>query len=428
MKLSPRQAALLDTLLSRGESQKLLHGPVGTAKTTLGALWLLTLSQSSWNAHYGLLGYTEHQAVNGPIAELQKICPAVHRLSARVYSMPSSCGAPNKLHIFTANKAGDHQRIKSYNLSGGYVDEITEIPEDAYGSFVGRMRRGRGVQVVSTTNPKGQAHWVYRRFIDDTRDDALKARTLAVRTVHADNPSLHPDYVQNLEVSFRGHELSRMVHGEWVDVMGAAFPYCIRAITDELPDMSRVVSADIGLDVGYSQVSHAVLVLRDDAGMSWVAGEWVHDHQRRGKLSAEQQITAVMRELAPDSSMSFTLNTLVIDRSAVDVVEAARYLLAGSGVQIYQADDIHTVGVSICEDWAALGALRICGAYAPVLCEELRRVVWCETAALLGFDRLDKNVTRHGADAFRYVISTTHINEQGGMRVWNNRRKANYAL
>lgn len=420
MQLSGRQFELLDKLVTSSKSQTLLHGPVGTAKTTTGVLWLLTVSQASWGVQYGLLGQTEQQALGGPVNELMKLGRGVKRINNRTYSLPSAVGRPNRLLVFTARQAGDHQRIKSYNLAGGYVDELTEMPKDAYAAFIGRMRVGSNPRVVCTTNPKGSAHWVHRMFIDEkTREDVCEH----LPTVHSDNPSLPEGYVTNLKASHTGHELERMVHGKWVNVTGAAFPYCMRNITDDEPQFDEIVRLDIGIDVGWSSITHAISLATDVDGVVWVIGEWVHDHRKHGELNSYQKAS---RAIAALHDTRIPLGMVTIDRSATEVVDAAIALLGAAG-QVHHAYDRYD-GVQICEDWAWHGSLKICRRYAPVLATEIRSVVWDEDKARLGIDELDKTIPRHGSDAMRYAVATRHIVEQGGVKAWENKRNRNYAV
>ena len=424
-KLSDRQLALLRQLVLSDKPQLLLHGPVGTSKTTLGALWLLCKSQASYGCRFGLLHVTQTQALAGAIETLMELCPGVKRVNDKTYNMPSCYGKPNKLLVFTANKRGDHQKIKSYNLSGGLVDEITEIPQEAYGSFIGRMRVGKNPQVLSMTNPRGQAHWVYRQFIDEHRDELAKRLTDSFPTTHNDNPSLPDGYVDNLMATHTGHELERNVRGVWVDVMGLAFPECLRSVTDEEPDWGTVQCVDIGLDVGWSGTSHAVSVAFDADGVAWVVGEWVHNHRKHGELSSEMKVKATLEALAP---RDVPLGYFTIDRSAVEVVDTASRLMRGTGVRVFNAYDVHGAGVDICEQWAAIDGLRICAHLAPVLVSELQRVCWDELKALVGRDELDSKVERHGTDAFRYAITRRHIEDHGGVREWEMRRRDVYGL
>ena len=416
---------ILQRLISSEKALTLLHGPIGTAKTTVGCMWLLTQSYRSHGQDYGILGVTGQQVKGGPLSELQRLCSGVERKSDKLYHLPSGCGAPNKLHVFTANRAGDSQRIRSYNLAGGYVDELTLMPADAFGNFVGRMRAGyRNPRVVCTTNPAGAGHWVYDMFIDEELIDTEIAEDIP--TVHTDNPSLPTNYVRKLKAVYTGHQRERMVHGRWASVTGTAFPHCIQSITTETPDAGEVVGIDIGMDVGESSVTHAVQVSRLRNGESWVTGEWVWEHAKRGELSPEQKLIYCLKTLAHDTDIP--LLSITIDRNAVQVIDTASLHFQHTYTEVYGAYDKHAEGVDICEHWAYIGGLHICRQYAPVLCRELPKVVWDEVYAQVGQDRLARNVPRHGVDALRYVVSQRHIREQGGALTWDMKRRSSYAL
>lgn len=419
MKLSEAQMRHIKSLVLSNKPQTLLHGPIGTAKTTAGCLWLLAESSRMSGCQLGLLGYTEQQALGGPVNELMKLCPGVKRVNARKYLLPSAVGAPNRLLVFTARQQGDSDRIRSYNLAGGYVDELTEIPEDAYAAFIGRMRVGENPRVVSTTNPKGKSHWVYRKFFKPGTP-----QTEQIQTHHSDNPSLPSGYYENIKSAHSGHELARMVYGEWIDVAGIAFPHCLKAVTNAEPAYEDIVRLDIGMDVGWSSVSHAVVLATDKDGVVWVVDEWVHDHRKRGKLSSHQKAAAALGALY---DTDFPIGLIVIDRSATEVIDAMIPLARQIGAEVHNAYDQFD-GVQICEEWAQLGGLRICKQYAPVLCKELERVVWDERKASYGIDALDDKIPRHGLDALRYVVAKRHIIEFGGQRQWETRKRWTYAI
>lgn len=425
MLFSGRQRELLTQLITSDKAMSLVHGPIGTAKTTVGCMWLLATSYRCYGQNFGLLGVTQQQVTSGPLSELQKLSSGVTRKNDKLYYLPSGCGQPNKLHIFTANRAGDSQRIRSYNLAGGYVDELTLMPPDAFSNFIGRMRSGfKNPRVVCTTNPSGAGHWVYDRFMDEDLVDPEIVEHMP--TTHADNPSLPDNYVQKLEAVYTGHQRERMVHGVWASVTGTAFPHCIKNITDNEPNIDDIIGIDIGLDVGESSVTHGVQVSRLANGESWVTGEWVYDHQKNGPLSSEQKLVGCVTHLASDPNIP--LLSITIDRNAVQVLDIASYDYRGTMTEVYGAYDRHAEGVDICEHWAYIRGLHICRKHAPVLCRELPKVVWDELYALVGEDRLAKNIPRHGVDAMRYVISQRHIREQGGALTWDLKRRSSYAI
>lgn len=107
----------------------------------------------------------------------------------------------------------DKDVIKSMNLGFVAIDEMSEIQEDEFDAAVGRIRLS-GIpirQVFGVTNPDGEGHWIYKKFVvsPTPKHKFITASTL-------ENKYLPKEYIENLQSTYFGHFYRKFVLGEWV--------------------------------------------------------------------------------------------------------------------------------------------------------------------------------------------------------------------
>lgn len=109
--------------------------------------------------------------------------------------------------------------IKSMNLGFAAVDELTELTEDEWNALGGRLRLS-GVpihQLLGSTNPSTQNHWLYNRAMVNQPKDEFGNVTIDFFTSSTlDNHYLPKSYVQNLKRILFGSYYERYVLGKWV--------------------------------------------------------------------------------------------------------------------------------------------------------------------------------------------------------------------
>lgn len=145
--------------------------------------------------------YTGEYGANG-----QPIFSEIHYHGLGSSGAGSNDGLPRKVSGMQFNTIG--------------IDEATETTEAQYTQLLGRLRYDGKVvgnkkykipfrQIITSTNPAGPNHYLYRKFFDQGVGNKYHLRP-------HDNPGLPDDYVQQLEDNYSGVFYERYVEGKWV--------------------------------------------------------------------------------------------------------------------------------------------------------------------------------------------------------------------
>ena len=120
------------------------------------------------------------------------------------------------------------ERIRGYEPSFGFVDELTSCETHEYvvavGAQIGRRPGVTGLQqYYAACNPEGPSHWVYQKWWEESFDEATGEWDPDYAKFHIpiqENRHNLPDgYVEGLEKLYRSDpiEADRMLRGIWVD-------------------------------------------------------------------------------------------------------------------------------------------------------------------------------------------------------------------
>lgn len=176
-------------------------------------------------------------------------------------------------------------KIKSMNLGGFWVDELTEIPREMWLALVGRLRR-KGVWHfgLGTTNPEGH-DWVWKEFIassEKTREWPNKTfvaegpETLIVTATSHENPYLPEGYVQSMAAMYPEEWVDRYINGSFDTFGGLIYhefqdkePFVVKPF--EIPDEWYKF---IALDHGYRNPTAILWFAVDPKGVAYVYDEY----------------------------------------------------------------------------------------------------------------------------------------------------------
>jgi len=163
-------------------------------------------------------------------------------------------------------------KIRSLELAAGYIDEVTDVPEEVYKFWSTRMRRSKGRNIYTgrmqippprcgnSCNP--QMGWVKSRWVDaPNRPGHLFVQSKLRDNIHAD-----PAYEQDLRTEWANNEewVSQYIEGDWNVVVDfeAIFP------ADKLTEASKRKidpgeDCAFGVDVGEYGNDKTIVAMRE---------------------------------------------------------------------------------------------------------------------------------------------------------------------
>lgn len=114
--------------------------------------------------------------------------------------------------------------IRSLNLSGAYVDEQSEIPEEVFFMLTGRLRRKNVKRRVyrGTSNPAGH-DWQWRHFFDPDRKPEEKEQNLGIGAASTENVFLPEEYHVRRKNLYPADWYDRFVLGSFADFSDLVF-------------------------------------------------------------------------------------------------------------------------------------------------------------------------------------------------------------
>ena len=113
------------------------------------------------------------------------------------------------------------EQVRSIGAQGGvdiaWLEEATRFTEADYNELLARMRGTAGGwrQIVLTTNPDAQTHWIKRRLIDQMEASVYYSQA-------TDNPNNPDTYIDTLR-SMTGIQRERLLEGKWVQAEGVIY-------------------------------------------------------------------------------------------------------------------------------------------------------------------------------------------------------------
>ena len=137
------------------------------------------------------------------------------------------------------------------NLNAAYIDEASQVSEEAFTLLQSRLRGKHYRKILCTTNPNGHS-WLYRYWIKkDFGNDNAKKQFFSVHAPSVENVHLPDGYVQNMLDSWSEERIKREVMGSWDAFQGQIYTEFERAVHVIKPfvipkEWTRFVGADHG--------------------------------------------------------------------------------------------------------------------------------------------------------------------------------------
>ena len=366
----------------------MVYGAPGAGKTATAVAGLIRFSRQFENHDFALLAKTSHQTNRVILPEVRIVCHELgipyRRRSPKEYRV-----GRNNFLFFDGNNITSTARIQGLNLTGIYVDEVYNIPEEMMWELDNRLRGSDNAKMVLTANPSLTWHWFRREWA--SRADEIDM--VIHRLYLADNPRLSERYKQSIKDTSYGHWYINRVLVEDADPTGPVWPEYKPPV--KLPFDSREATQwGLAVDPGnHSSSTHALLFGRFE-GDWWIVGEWEHNHRKLGKLTHQEQVDKIAGWLVYHGAAP---RFAVIDsadqafRTALEQVIACR---------VDNADKRKELGIEQTYHFLANGRIRFTD-NVPVAYSQLRGYRWDPDKDKMGIVATKKGHD-HAMDALRY--------------------------
>jgi PBSX family phage terminase large subunit len=399
IELSVKQAESI----ARAEGRvNIWEGSVRSGKTIASLFrWLQHVRNAPASGQLVMVGktlQTLHRNVILPLQDPTQFGPVASTVKYTA-GAPQGVILGKAIHMIGANDLKSEEKVRGMTGSGGYVDEITIIPEMFFNQLLSRMSVP-GAKVFGSTNPDNPSHWVRRNFLLSGN-----AWIRSFKFKIDDNPFLDPEFVVAQKEQYHGLYYRRFIEGEWVMAEGAIYDMWDRDldVVDILPPMRQWIC--LSIDYGTANPFHALLLGLGVDGLLYVAGEWRYD----GRAHMRQLTDAEYADRVSDWLVKRPVrghdqvipSYWVVDPSALSF----RTELRDRG--IIQVEAINSVldGIRLVSSLMGKHLLKVHRS-CEYLLGEIDGYSWDDRLAMLGEDRPVK-LNDHGVDALRYAVSTT---------------------
>jgi phage terminase large subunit len=196
------------------DPEVLLEGPAGTGKSRAVLEKLHILAQKYDGMRGAIVRKTRESLTQSAIVTYEnKVLPTPVSVPFSHEDQEYRYANGSKLVVGGMDKAS---RIMSSEYDVIYVQEATEIAEGDAEYLLTRLRNGvmPYQQFIADCNPDAPEHWLNKRCVS--------GRMRRLRSTHADNPSVTPEYMAILG-RLTGYRRRRLLLGEWVAAEGQFF-------------------------------------------------------------------------------------------------------------------------------------------------------------------------------------------------------------
>ena len=317
-----------------------------------------------------------------------------------------------KVFLEGANDARSEAKIRGMTLQAAYCDELTQFPEDFYTMLLSRLRLPNA-KLIATTNPDAPSHWLKVNYID--RQNELDF--LDIKFLLDDNPTLPPDYVENLKKEYVGVFYERFILGNWVAAEGMIYPMyqqvfeeppiaADRDIANSNTDLSnsRYKRAEqYVLSIDYGTLNAFACLLWGKYGDIWYAIDgYYYSGRDQQKLKTDDEYADDIDRLFGNLYGSeWNKLKVIIDPSAASFITALR---RRKRYHVVPADNAVLDGIRETASAMQQNFIKV-SPYIKEWKQEVEGYVWDNDSAE---DRPIK-VNDHYMDAMRYFIHTMKI-------------------
>ena len=201
----------------------LYGGAAGGGKSALGCLWLMEMCQkhpgTRWLMGRAKLSNLKQTTLN-TFFELAAKLGISRQFSykAQSHTIVWANGSEILLKdLFQYPSDPNFDSLGSLEISGAFIDECSQVAYHAWQMVTSRIRfrlteNGLVPKMLGSCNPG--KNWVYKEFYKPWRNASLPPHRQFVQSLPADNPHLHPGYLQSL-LRLDRNTRERLYYGNW---------------------------------------------------------------------------------------------------------------------------------------------------------------------------------------------------------------------
>ncbi len=272
----PKQQAFLNASLDpKGPAYILYAGGVGSGKTLIGCVTILTMAVLESGDYLIARLYNPELKITTYKAFLE-ICPKEliieHRVADQIVRIKSADGGVANVIFRGMEEPGKH---RSLNLNAVYLDEASQISEEAFTLLQSRLRGRAFRKIIATTNPNGHS-WLYRYWVKkDFGNEKAKANFLSIQAPSTENVHLPDGYVDSMLNSWSEDRIKREVMGSWDAFQGQVYTEFERSKHVVKPfAIPKEWTRFVGLDHGYRNPACAIWCAMDYDGVCYAYREF----------------------------------------------------------------------------------------------------------------------------------------------------------
>lgn len=286
----PKQNQFMQAALNeKGPAYILYSGGVGSGKTLIGCITVLTMAFLH-SGDYLVCRLFNPELKLTTYKTFLEICPkeliAEHRVADQIIKIKSVDGGISNI-IFRGLEEPDKHR--SLNLNAAYIDEASQVSEEAFTLLQSRLRGKHYRKILGTTNPNGHS-WLYRYWIKkDFGNDRAKAQFFSVHAPSTENIHLPEGYVDLMLDSWSDERIRREVMGSWDAFQGQVYTEFDRSKHVIKPFVvPKEWTRFVGLDHGYRNPAAAIWCAMDYDGnvyayREFYQNEWIIEEIVKGR-------------------------------------------------------------------------------------------------------------------------------------------------
>lgn len=227
----PKQQQFMESVINNKDHKYVLYaGGVGSGKTAIGCITTITLAVM-FPGDYLVCRLFNPELKLTTYRTLLEMCPkdliVEHRVADQILIIKSAGGKTSSI-IFRGLE--DYDKHRSLNLNAAYIDESSQVSEEAFTLLQTRLRGKHVRKIYMTTNPNGHS-WLWRYFVKPgTWAPEVAKNFKCISAPSTENKHLPSGYVDSMLATWTEDRIKREVMGSWDSFSGQVYSEFDRSV------------------------------------------------------------------------------------------------------------------------------------------------------------------------------------------------------